>query len=447
MHGLTGQIAFEIEALTPICVHHNPSRPDNSGRHRFAHLGDVPVLPATSLKGMLRSVHEVVTNSTLGLLGLRRGRFAESVPEGYRPGQADASLTPSEALFGMVGGEGSQSVGYAGRLFVDDLPLTVDLVDQRVSRPQGGQPKPDHESFYFMPGPGGRPVILGRKFYYHQRDYREVLRVYREDRGMKEITVQAIPPKALLAGTLRFLSLERDELAALIYSLILEPNLAHKLGYGKPLGLGSLRIRVKQLEVEPAATGGPARFLSYDDAPAREDWTDQVIALRDEAQASWLARGPAGGRSYAAFAAITRWPQEEDFIYPNFISFFRPQRSVDKQMTLWEYQGRKTMHPPDGVTGGPGPAPLHGGEAQASKPSVPPERRQGLLGRDGGFYVHDTATGNRVLVFTGGTNKALLRGALGRLEDGARLPVSYLLRHDGGTSLAHELKLEEGGDA
>src|SRR5690606_10751486 len=144
------------------------------------------------------------------------------------------------------------------------------LVRQPVSRPQGGQPKPAHESFYFERGP--HSPILGRKFYYHQREdgvarVRDIYRLPRNQggRGMPEITVEAVPAGTRLRGSLRFTGLERSELATLVYSLILEDGLAHKLGYGKPLGLGSLQISIDSLSLEPGGADDPrARFMRFD---------------------------------------------------------------------------------------------------------------------------------------------------------------------------------------
>jgi len=72
--GLSGRITFQLIVLTPLCIHNDPGKPDqrNSGNlYRFAHLGGKPRIPATSLKSMLRGVHEALTNSTLGIINRR----------------------------------------------------------------------------------------------------------------------------------------------------------------------------------------------------------------------------------------------------------------------------------------------------------------------------------------------------------------------------------------
>lgn len=348
--GLCGAISYELLTLTPVFVNQDPGRTDRNRVYAFAHLGGRPLLPATSLKGMLRGVHEAATNSTLGLL--KNDWYQSRIASDYLPGQEATTITPSEALFGMVGGKSRDSVGQAGRLLIDDLPVAQDQLQSfEIWRPRGGMPKPAHESFYFQPGRSG--PILGRKFYYHQ-DYRRASEVYQYERARASEmrTVQALRPGAKLTGRLRFFNLAPGELDALLYALQLEPHLAHKLGFGKPVGLGSLRIRVTQLLLEPEQNGVPTRFLEYQPEPTPDDDQTEGIASRIErARQAWLAR-PGGQSSYGAFAVICRWQTDELFIYPDY-RFFQEERDRPTKTTLWAYQGRSTYYPaPSGTTRG-----------------------------------------------------------------------------------------------
>lgn len=340
VHGLTGTICFDVDILTPLCIHQDPGQ---TGVRDFAILGGQSVIPATSLKGMLRSVHEVVTNSTLGIVTSRpRGWNHKDIPRAYMPGQSPDRLTPSEALFGMVGAARSDdAVGHAGHVLVRDVPVDIDLKPQSVSRPSGGQPKPAHRSFYVTPD----GQILGRKFYYHQHDYERVLHIYAVDRRMPTVKVESVPSGTRLSGQMQFCNISEHDLAALVYALVLEDHLAHKLGYGKPLGLGSVRIHITCLLVERQESAEqhlPARFLTYGDATL-EDWTARVAWLRDRAKDIWLKRVQ-GSASYRAFATIARWPQTENFLYPDF-GFFRKERGLSDKTPLWHYQGRPDDQP------------------------------------------------------------------------------------------------------
>jgi|GEM_PF-1293809 len=451
--GLTGTIFFELEVLTPLCIHQDPGQ---SGVRSFASLGNQPVMPATSLKGMLRSVHEVATNSTLGLLTSKpRGWRYRDVPKAYLPGQHPERLTPSEALFGMVGtARGDEAVGHAGHLVLRDIPVSGGLKQQSVSRPQGGQPKPAHRSFYFTP----QGQILGRKFYYHQHDYQRVLQVYASDRQMPTVKVESVPPGTRLPGQMQFFNLSEHALAALTYALVLEwdaqqnTGLVHKLGYGKPLGLGSVRISITRLLVERQEQEGqhiPSRFLSYGDNTL-EDWTSRIVRLRDSAKDSWLGRQQ-GNASYQAFATIAHWPQPENFVYPDF-GFFRRERGASQKTTLWAYQGRSNPHPGSSPVS-PASTPANQGQPTQSPGAVappkpppppdPPQRRRGMLGMgsQGGYAVFDGD--EKLTVHTGGSNRRLIRKNMQRLQQGERIPVSYSRDESSGSAMASDLHEEQ----
>lgn len=429
--GFYGTIRFSIRTLTPLCVQHSPGD-RGVAVYRFARLGDQPTLPATSLKGMLRSVHEVVTNSTMGLISTRDAFYLDRIPSAYMPGVARRALTASEALFGMVGGEGERdpdAVGYAGRLLLRDIPISLPLARQPVSRPQGGQPKPAHESFYFASSPRG--PILGRKFYYHQRDFAHIRDVYRGNRqqggrGMPEILVEAVPEGVRLRGELRFTSLSRSELAALIYTLILEDGLAHKLGYGKPLGLGSITITIDALELEPGGEDDPRqRFLSYDRPQTAASALDP-LALRDEARAAWLAR-PGGQASYEAFTTIAAWPGVTDYLYPDF-GFFRGERGRPDKMTLWEYQDRAGLYPSRGAAPATVTPPVEPEQAETEEPAVePPSEQIGMLSYDPQRKYIVRAGDATYDVFTSGVTARLIKRLLNRLDQGASFRVRFQL--------------------
>ena len=55
---------------------------------------------------------------------------------------------------------------------------------------------------------------------------------------------RAILPGAQARFDIRFWNLEEQELQRLIWCLVLEPELAHKMGQNRYLGFGSLRLRL-----------------------------------------------------------------------------------------------------------------------------------------------------------------------------------------------------------
>lgn len=93
-------------------------------------------------------------------------------------------------------------------------------------------------------------IIRGNKFYWHKKaDWREMNPKLQKD----SITKQIAPLKEghQFHGKIRFKNLNAVELGALAYALSLgsSPNMAFKLGMGKPVGMGSVRLTV-QLHIQ-----------------------------------------------------------------------------------------------------------------------------------------------------------------------------------------------------
>lgn len=458
----SGVITYSLYTLTPVVVNEVPPS-QSSGK--FARLGKEHVIPATSLKGMFRSVYEVVTNSNMGMLKHNVGKNQSS----YQMKDSKSSPTPAEALFGAARDNAAEGTG-AGRILFRDITVPK-LETIKIPRPLGG-PRPGYKSFYFFTPPNSEEQrILGRKFYYHQRF--EV--------NSNGVTVEAILQNTNLDGKLHFIDLTKEELEALVYTLVLEWDeqneqgllLAHKLGYGKPLGLGSVRIQIIRLEVEKSDTREtiPARFLSYGESTT-EDWTDHVPSLRDAARASWLGR-PQGKWSYKDFTIIARWQDTELFRYPDFAFFEKEkERNSQQKMPLWKYQRRTSPHPggaaptspstassqstptsssptppPSPHRGGatPPPSPHRGGAAPTS-PSTPPSQSKqpgtprgpkGMLMKKEDAYV--VVDGTIELPASGGfitKNKE-------RLAKGERISVRYRRKNIEGVDKATDLKEEQ----
>jgi hypothetical protein len=329
----SGTLEFQLHALTPIVINQIPP---SKVPGQFARLGNHPVIPATSLKGMIRSVYEVVTNSNLGILKHNASWLRHnSIPASYRTNHEQQGPTPAEAMFGTARDDAFLATGAGCVLFRDiTIPSNVSLITLYIPRPRGG-PRPQHRSFYFRQDVStGQMHILGRKFYYHQ-PFNEPIP------SPATTTVEAIPVGTKLVGSLQFIDLTKEELDSLVYALVLEwdeqdaqgRRLAHKLGYGKPLGLGSVRLSLQHIYVEMTdAEGIPERFWNYDDI-TREDWIEKIEQCRQDVYRFWNTRNT---QTYADFVAVTRWQETERFSYPSDMWF-----KNNSKVPLWEYQERQ----------------------------------------------------------------------------------------------------------
>ena len=99
-------------------------------------------------------------------------------------------------------------------------------------------PKPQHENFYFN---GNK--IKGRKFYYHHNQ--DGLSNINEEQAYR---VELIRSGSIFQFEITFENLTEEEYGLLLFTLELEPELGHKIGMGKPLGLGSCIIEVEEIK-------------------------------------------------------------------------------------------------------------------------------------------------------------------------------------------------------
>jgi len=126
----------------------------------------------------------------------------------------------------------------------------------------------------------GNVSLRGRKFYWHQEHDPSLERYTVSEEQLREAgqiqmasKVELLLPEAVFQFTVDFRNLKEEELGLLLWSLELEEGMGespmrHKLGMGKPLGLGSVSIEVASIEVWDSN-----RFLSFEQ-PAAE-YTDK----------------------------------------------------------------------------------------------------------------------------------------------------------------------------
>jgi CRISPR/Cas system CSM-associated protein Csm3 (group 7 of RAMP superfamily) len=241
--GHCGTLAVEAQVLTPIHIR-------ESGEPSFrAALADGPVngwdffsmappeadrrgpnklyaLPSRSIKGMLRHIYSIASDSR-------------------EPSSDISRLNPSDSLFGWVGTGPNQAI--MGRLsFGFGLFAEPELAWFKAPYPygqwqySGGQWKstPDGSVPMLLIGKNWRlfphaPLapIVGRLDDFQPDTFQA--RYFR-----------AILPGARARFTIRFWNLDEQELQRLIWCVVLEPGLAHKVGNNRYLGFGSLRLQI-----------------------------------------------------------------------------------------------------------------------------------------------------------------------------------------------------------
>jgi len=240
--GQSGQLACRLTAETPLFV---PGyRAEAAGRSRqhehlrFCRDGQTPIIPGTSLKGVLRSVAEAVSGSCFiyDQLLYERRAIEYDLPGKYTHCEDPSHLCPACRLFGLL----SRGEVFSGLVAVSDARAVMDTFEtETLTLDVLGAPKPRHRPFYAPLRQPRQP--RGRKFYYHYPPGDVKTRVKKDGQNK---TVDAAKPGAIFRFEIEYANLSEPDLALLLYTLILEPDMRHKVGMGKPLGLGSARIEV-----------------------------------------------------------------------------------------------------------------------------------------------------------------------------------------------------------
>ena len=224
------------------------------------------------------------------------------------------SLCPACRVFGWVHEEGGKldkgaTTAYSGRVRFSSARLTDGSAGVLPPTTLAilGSPKPTTTRFYLRKKEGEWSaserlddekagyskdnILRGRKFYRHHGD--DPSRNRRDFEYVRATQLHASPPdegkdhqnrtvhETRKAGsqfvfTVDFHNLAPTEFAALLWSLELETGMFHRLGFAKPLGFGSVKLKVTKLEL---MTPG-ARYGSLTEAGGWEDVTQTLDRVK-----------------------------------------------------------------------------------------------------------------------------------------------------------------------
>ena len=241
--GYCGTLAVEAEVLTPLHIR-------ESGEPSFrATLADGPVngwdffamappeatqrglskvyaLPSHSIKGMLRHIYSIASDSR-------------------QPSPDISRLNPTDGLFGWVGTGPNQAI--MGRLsFSFGLFEEPELAWFKVPYPYGNWQYSGGQ-WQSIPGSSAAMQLIGKTW--RVFPHAPLAPIAKQLEDFQPDTFQARYFRAILPGararfTIRFWNLDEEELQRLIWCVGLEPGLAHKMGNNRYLGFGSLRLHI-----------------------------------------------------------------------------------------------------------------------------------------------------------------------------------------------------------
>ena len=208
----------------------------------------------------------------------------ECLDKSLKPAENISELSPADRLFGWISQNGTGS--WKGKLQItsakyeslDENLDPVEYFEKPLILSILGEPKPSQARFYLGKKDGspqnngiskkeaaytkgkhirGRKIYLHHTLHYLKKDNREEYwRPFANDGLRREYNLSQeetnqnrsisgwIPPKRNFIFTVRVENLTREELGALLTLFSIDNECCFRLGYGKPLGLGSVRLSI-----------------------------------------------------------------------------------------------------------------------------------------------------------------------------------------------------------
>lgn len=282
LNGVSGRIWCELEALTPLIIGDGGDGQDQVKNIEFVRKKQKPYIPSTSLKGVVRSLAEVVGNATVP--------FPEARVDDLHRLEKARSDVNDIAQFDIV----ARTFGYlkngdvvSGLIHFSDAEISKEIISpdqwEWHRRVAVGRPQPNHKAFY--------PGTNKRKFYHHHPG---VTKLREAPADITQVNnVKPAPPGTCFEFTVDFTNLRDAELNLLLYCLELEEQvtvtlspaalgaeqnephctfegpLCHKMGGAKPHGAGSVRMCITKMELRTNAAaryqgGTPTEALQAD---------------------------------------------------------------------------------------------------------------------------------------------------------------------------------------
>lgn len=173
-----------------------------------------------------------------------------------RPCSKRSELCPACDLFGMARSEASVSRVRISDAFSNDAVFTPEPVPLK----ELGSPRPGYMLFYSKDGSDydiKGAEIAGRKYYWHIPYAAYSDEMYRE-KNSENITernqsCELVNPGAHFLFDIYYDDITKKQLNQLIWTITLgenkeEGDACHKIGHGKPLGLGSVKLFINSIE-------------------------------------------------------------------------------------------------------------------------------------------------------------------------------------------------------
>lgn len=239
----SGYFEIEVENIRPLFI--------NNGNDEFFSDGVNYLIPGSSLRGAIKNYFKIITNGTMRTGD--DGDVTDSDIEGYSKTVADhiPSDLNSDKVDFAAAVFGNKEI-WSSRVFFENLYLQGkgNFENKDTANPLMGPNLASYQSYLELENGKAEPWnsssnIRGYKMYWHRNcDWRRPANVKNTN---EKVTKKVAPLKCgcSFTGRIRFENLSAVELGALtkVLSLGDDGEVYYKLGMGKPIGMGSVKLK------------------------------------------------------------------------------------------------------------------------------------------------------------------------------------------------------------
>lgn len=267
----SGQLEVDIDVLTPLFIvdpRDDPADDREPARSLKNENGDY-IIPGSSLKGLLRNLVETLGNGCLTLFDgeydRRQVNYRHKVDRAFQHCRDNTQLCIACRTFGMLNEREGRGNVFLGKVNISDAIANYSVLYDPFYTGVLVEPKPRHSDFY-LDEPQER--IAGRKFYFHHSpNGRPISTDKPQWMGGKPANryIEPLARDTQFHFRIDFTNLEEDEFGALLLAVVLEEDMRHKIGYGKPLGMGSVELIPTKLTLIDYST----RYTNWQDGQGK----------------------------------------------------------------------------------------------------------------------------------------------------------------------------------
>ena len=332
----SGQIEMDLYAETPLFLparnaSSDPKKPDLFLQNAQGQY----IIPGSSLKGMLHTVVETLGNGCFTLFdgdyeqqgGRTLALYKEKIKKEFLHCEKNTELCIACRLFGMLK-ERTNGI-FLGKVNISDACTDEEHIHQHdpVYTDTLVGPKPHHRAFYLDER---EQYIAGRKFYFHQHELNTASgHIHFSRTVVANRYIRPLDAETCFHFRVHFTNLEEDEFGALLLALTLEEEMRHKIGYGKPVGLGSVcLVPTRLVMVDYTTRYTQARGESTVTLEGNDTW-QAIYQHVDTFNEKHLV--PA---AMDDLRRIWRWPPDPDvdYYYPSKRDWFDTDESIGKRI-------------------------------------------------------------------------------------------------------------------